>query len=82
MNLDQILKWFCKNKAAFSYHILAAERGLNYRNFDSHMRSKLLQCGENTHTLSQVYNTRLYRVATRLDSARDRKQVWRHHVRI
>jgi len=49
--------------------VLAAERGLNCRSFDSHLRSKLLQCGEDTHTLSQVHNTRLYRGVTRLDSA-------------
>jgi len=37
--------------SSFSHHILAAERGLNCRSFDSHMRSKLLQCSEDTHTL-------------------------------
>jgi len=34
--------------SSFSHHILAAERRLNCRSFDSHMRSKLLQCGEDT----------------------------------
>jgi len=45
-------------KSSFSHHMLAAERGINYRSFGSHMRSKLLQCGEDTHTLSQVHDTR------------------------
>ena len=38
------------------------------------MRSKLLQCGENTHTLSQVRDTRPHRGVTKLDSARGKKQ--------
>ena len=41
MNLDQFLKWFLKYKATF-LTIFAAERGLNYRSFDSHMRNKFL----------------------------------------
>jgi len=34
------------------------------------MRSKLHQCGEDTHTLKQVHDTRTYRGVTRLDIAR------------
>jgi len=41
MNLDQFLRWFWKYKATFPT-IFAAERGLNCRSFDSHMRNKLL----------------------------------------
>ena len=63
-------------QSSFSHHILAAERGLNCRCFDSHTRSKLIQCGDDTHTLSQVHDTRAYRGVTRLDSARGKKQVF------
>jgi len=52
------------------FRLLAAERGLSCRSFDSHMRSKLLQCGEDTHILQQVHDTRVYRGITRLGSAR------------
>jgi len=38
------------------------------------MQSKLLQCGEDTRTLSQVHDTRPYRGVTRLDSPRGKKQ--------
>jgi len=69
-------------KSSFSHRILAAEHGLNCRSLDSHMQSKLLQCGEDTHTVSQVHDTRPYRGVTRLDSTRGKKQVWHHHVRI
>jgi len=51
MNLDQFLKWFWKYKVTFPT-IFAAERGFHCGSFDSHMRSKLLWCGEDTHTLS------------------------------
>jgi len=68
--------------SSFTHHILAANRGLDCRSFDSHMRSKLLQCGDDTHTLSQVHDTRPYTGVTRLDSAWDKKQVWSHHDRI
>jgi len=67
--------------SSFSHHILAAERGLNCRSFDSHMRSKL-QCGEDTHTLTWVHDARPSRGVTRLHSAPGKKQVWRRHVRI
>ena len=43
--------------SSFSYHMLVDERGLNYTSFDSHMQSKLLQCGTDSHTLSQVHDT-------------------------
>jgi len=45
-------------QSSFPHHILAVERGLNSRSFDSHMRSKLLQCSVDTRTL---YDTRPYR---------------------
>jgi len=56
MNLDQFLKLFWKYrffqyKATFPT-IVAAERGFNYRSFDSHMRNKFPCCGVDTHTLS------------------------------
>jgi len=57
MNLDQFLKWFWKYKAAFPT-IFAAKREINYRSFDSQIRNKFLQCGEDSHTLSQVHDTR------------------------
>jgi len=72
-------------QSSFPHHILAVERGLNSRSFDSHMRSKLLQCSVDTRTL---YDTRPCMThdrtggVTRLDSAQDKKQVWRPHVPI
>jgi len=70
-----------EGKAAFPTICLLLSAGLTAASFDSHMRSKLL-CGEDTHTLSQVNDTRPYRGVTRLDRTRGKKQVWRHRVRI
>jgi len=46
----RVFEMLLEVQSSFSHHILAAERGRNW-NFDSHKRSKLLQCGEDTHTL-------------------------------
>ena len=55
MNLDQFLKWFWKYNAAFPTLCLLLSAGSS---FDSQTRSKLLQCGGDTHTLSQVHDRR------------------------
>jgi len=67
--------------SSFSHHILLAERVLKCRSFDNHMRSKLLKCDEDTHTSSQVHDTRAYR-GNEVRQRSGQEAIWRHHVRI
>jgi len=78
MNLDQFLKWFWKYKAAFPTIHLLLSAGLT-------VGISTAICEASFSSVLRIltrYDTRPYRDVTRLDSARGKKQVWSHHVRI